>query len=315
MPENAIQSFRALSHATEYANRAAESENPHLWHRHLGTLAPCILGRQGENMRLIGGRMAYDFNNPGITVVNSPIGPACSKLGDAGAANRIALTQAGATLSDFKVDPPFTLSCIMRIPEDAASKHYRILFTTDMRFSALQKYAGIMICADDASSTNLLVMQYDNTGTILDEVVRTAAGPTIVQSDGSAYVNLQNWQHVVVRVSPTVQSTSVDSSPENHVRFWIKGIQMGSATANTGQGLAHAAAQYAAIGYVRTDATYSADIVEIALWQLWTRKLSIGEISQLCADPLAMMRPRKRIYSMPVAAATVFPRSYGYVMG
>lgn len=295
-----VQNVHPLSHATRYARVAGESANPDLWNRHIGTLAPCIFGRQGQNISMIGGRIADDNTNPtAVLVGDSFIGKAYTNLGAAGAANIIRFPTAGGVSNPFKIDPPFTLSCVMRIPEIEVIRHYRILFATDWRQTALQKYAGVVICADDQSSTQAQVMQYDNTGVILDEIVRTSAGPTIVTSNDPLHTLLgQTWQHLIVRISPVIQGSDLDADANKHVRFWVDGLEVGSSTPNVGQSLAHAVVQHAAIGHIRTDAVFVADSVDIALWQLWGRMLSVGEINRLCADPLAMMRLKRKFYGL-----------------
>ena len=305
--------FAPLNHATGFARNSTESLYPHLWHKHLGTLAPCVFGRQGFLMRMVGERLGDDNTNP-TNVLTEPtwFGPAITNLGTENAFQAIRLLTAGGVSNPFKITPPFTLSCMMRIPEAAFAKHYRVLFCTDLRQTALQKYAGIVIYADDLSSTNLLVAQYDNAGTILDQVTRDATGPTLVQSDGSRTVNVTNWQHVVIRLSPIVQGADIDSDPENHVRFWIDGLAVSSIQANTGQALVHNALQHAAIGYIRGDGTYTPDTIDIGLWQLWTRKLSVGEINQICADPLAMLRPVRTRLGLSVVAGGRFVSLGGY---
>jgi hypothetical protein len=318
MPQYFPPASQGLSHATGYAKWPGEAQYPHLWRGHVGTIAPCVVGWERDGINCIGGRKAD--HNQGFT-------GACHVLSRIGRSYNLFdgrlirfFTAPGAS-NPFKVDPPFTLSCVVRVNELLTS-NIRVLWASDMRGPGpLAKYAGIMVYLNDTDplfgQQSICVAQYDNTGVLMVEAVPTAAGPTLVACSSSAIWELQ-WVHLVIRCSPIVQGYDVTTNPEDHVRFWRLGLEHtnvdGSVT-NVGQGLAHATTAQGGIGYNRTDGVETPDDFEVALWQLWNRKLSIAEINHLCRDPLAMMRPIERSYMMPVAAATTFPKSYGYVMG
>jgi len=198
-----------------------------------------------------------------------------------------------------------TLSVVFRLPANTVDR-YEFFFCTDRR-AGFQggKYAGIMILVND---DGIVVYQSDNTGTVLGHITGTK---TVQLSAGERPIE-GIWYHFVIRIPPgTIQGQDVDSDPDKHVRFWSRTIKLPlsyvseSATETVGTAsLVHATVQHTTVGFQSTDAyDRRAGPYDLALWQLWTRMLSVAEINLLFSDPLAMLRRKRVVYGKPVTAA------------
>jgi hypothetical protein len=244
----------------------------------------------------------------GVSVINSPLGKAFSSMGTGTVGNRVQWASAGGAspTNPYKIDPPFTLSAVVRIPTVPGGHPF--FFATDLKTTApLAKYAGVMINCSDGGQ--LQVLQFDNTGVLLTP---SAIGPTSAYALNSD-IPSATWNHFVVRVSPIIQGNDLDSDPNKYVRFWLNGREEKDTLTVVGQtSVVHAVTQHACVGGQRNDGVIDPGEFDLAYWQLWTRMLSVAEINQLSADPLAMLRPKRSHYAMPIAATGRFVSLGGY---
>ena len=185
--------------------------------------------------------------------------------------------------SHMKLTPPMTLNMVFRFPTQTATNK-AFLYVTDEK-SAIGNYRGLMVWYD---ASNLWVGTADNTSALFNTGWTTANfGLTTVDA----------WLHVILVIRDV--GSDVDG--------WVNdGPIAGSVGYTAGQTQSNGTVTHANCGWQRAVAGITTGYVDLHLWQSWNRALSSGEQQLLKVDPLAMLRPVRRVQAKsPIVSRVV----------
>lgn len=256
-----------------FAFRSGESRYPHLWKDAKLLIDPC-LGFGGRYISdLAPGR--YPGTHTGSTawgLVGSPIGPAYSFTGNA-SIQQVWVT--GATLPcQFAAGTTkqFTIQTYFKYNTDALHN----IFWSDNPPVGQNVYGYQLYVTTIAGTEYLEVSIHD--GTLADLGACQYRTQTALTSG--------KWHHAIITWDPAV----IDPSTLT-VAFTIDGKFVGTTVVGTEHQIYHSTNQNSRIGAARFMTTPN---IQIAMVNIWNRRLAWREIDHLMADPLAMFRRRER---------------------
>ncbi len=262
-----------------FARNGGEALYPHLWAGYIGGMTPC-LGLAGRNAPDVS-PYRYDGVGTGtsttMTVTGSPIGPAMRFTSDA----RMQWTGSSTLGNKFKV---------------AGNNYSPITIHAYFRYvhkGSLTKMT--LFRSDDATSGSLLYGYHlyveANADSLKFEPHRGETGletPPIVMPIYTAAGALTGgmWHNVVVRWWPW----DVDDPEQGqYVMMYIDGKRIFPTFSGTEYDIIHLNSQHsrcgASFGGINVD-------LEVALVEVWSRRLPQRAIDLLMADPLAVFRRR-----------------------
>jgi hypothetical protein len=282
-----------------FAYRPGESANAHLWDKLVLSMAPC-LG--------VGGRDCPDLSPSryassmlglasAFTMTGSPIGPALRFNGNVSqqwAASSWGLpTKVGE--GNSTTQPGFTIQAYFKYVHKGSATNM-CLFRSDQpgTFDTTFYGYGLMI---EANADRAFF--FTNQGVALEaDMIRQWNLTNASISAQPQNLTPDNWHHLIVTFSPDYLNYSEFGQI---VMMCLDGRRVYPAAPASEQGPFHSNSKNARCGSMLGATTPD---FEIALLNIWNRRLAWREIDYLSADPLMMFRRRGLVVGKAGAAAT-----------
>lgn len=290
--------------ATGFAYNPEESQNPRLWDRNVLCAAPCLgIGGPRNLPDLSPSRWDAAFNSvAGTYGGGSPIGPTV-RLNGTNASLQWTANSAGLpTKIGTGIGNPITLTIqvYFRYVHKASSNH-NFLYRSDANPSVLTPtFHGWGLYVE--ANTDDLVLFSNTAGALTPDKEyqwRLATSPspgTFTALTGG------KWHHVIV----TYDSNDLaDPDIGQYVMMCIDGQWIYPGTPVLGEiGAVHSLTKHAKTGSVISGTSTTPDF-ELALLNVWARRLPWQEIDQLMVDPRLMFRRRVSPVSPSIRMTTI----------